>query len=148
MNWMKEITNDKALMIDLQSFYNSYGISGLKQAIELYTDMQQTYICRTRMSMTKIHIGDIYYLEIKGHDISVHTSHGQYQKYGTLNKELEYLGPFGFLKCNQSTIVSLDKIRSILHDDIILINGSRIHISRNYASKILLEFSRKNSVRK
>lgn len=146
MNWIKEITNDKALNADLQSFYDTYGTSGLKQAIELYTDMQQKYICKTRTSTSQINIGDIYYLEIKGHDISVHTAHDKYHKYGTLNKELEFLAPFGFLKCSQSVIISLHKIQSIVHDDIILINGTKIHISRNYTAKILLEFSRINKI--
>lgn len=141
MNWIKEITNDKSLKADLQSFYNTYGISGIRQAIKLYTDMQQEYICRTKSSVTKISIGDIYYLEIREHDISVHTTHGTYHKYGTLNKELEVLAPYGFLKCNQSFIVSLNKIRAIDHDDLILVNGSKIHISRNYAQKVICEFS-------
>lgn len=145
MNWNQEITNDKSLQADLNSFCNSYGISGLKQAMRLYADMQQKYICRTKSSMSKISIGDIYYLEIREHDISVHTQHGIYHKYGTLNKELEFLAPYGFLKCNQSCIVSLSKIRTTIHDDIILINGSKLHMSRNYAAKVLWELHRKNS---
>lgn len=145
MNWNQEITNDKSLQADLNSFCNNYGISGLKQAMRLYADMQQKYICKTKSSMSKISIGDIYYLEIREHDISVHTQHGIYHKYGTLNKELEFLAPYGFLKCNQSCIVSLSKIRTTIHDDIILINGSKLHMSRNYATKVLWELHRKNS---
>lgn len=143
MNWIKEITNDKSLKADLQSFYNTYGISGIKQSIKLYTDMQQKYLCKTKSSVTKISIGDIYYLEIREHNISVHTAHGIYHKYGTLNKELEILAPYGFLKCSQSNIVSLNKIRAIDHDHLILTNGSKIHISRNYIQKVILEFSKR-----
>lgn len=144
MNWNKEISNDKSLQTDLHSFCDSYGISGLKQAMKLYKDLHQEYLCRTRSAVSKISIGDIYYLEIREHNICVHTLHGIYHKYGTLNKELEILAPYGFLKCNQSCLVSLDKVRTIEHDDIILTNGSRIHMSRNYAPKVLLEFYRKN----
>ncbi len=145
MNWMKEITNDIGLKADLQSFYNTYGILGIKQAIKLYKDMQQEYICRTKTSVTKMSIGDIYYLEIHEHDISVHTTHGTYHKYGILNKELKVLAPYGFLKCNQSFIVSLNKIRAINQDNLIMVNGSKIHISKNYARRVILEFSRQKN---
>lgn len=113
--------------------------------MKLYTDMHQEYLCRTKSSVSKISIGDIYYLEIREHDISVHTHYGVYHKYGTLNKELEFLAPYGFLKCNQSCIVSLNKIRTTAHDDIILVNGTKLHMSRNYAAKVLWELHRKNS---
>lgn len=98
--------------------------------------------------MSKISIGDIYYLEIREHDISVYTHHGIYHKYGTLNKELEFLAPYGFLKCNQSCIVSLSKIRTTGHGTIILVNGSKLHMGRNYATKVLWELHRKNSYSK
>lgn len=145
MNWMKEIENDQSLNKEIQTFYNTYGTAGLKQAIDLYKDMRQIYICKTKTSTTIVCVKDIYYLEIRKHHISVHTVHGVYHKYGTLNEELKCLAPYGFLKCNQSFLVSLDKIRSIAGNDIILTNGSRIPVSRNYAQNILLQFyGRKN----
>lgn len=113
--------------------------------MKLYADRHQEYLCKTKTSISKINIGDIYYLEIRAHNISVHTQHGVYHKYGTLNNELKMLAPYGFLKCNQSCIVSLNKIKTTDHDNIILVNGSKIHMSRNYAPKVLLEFYKKNS---
>lgn len=145
MTWVKEIMNDENLKADMQTFYNNFGISGLKRALKFYTDMQQEYICRTKTSMTRICIEDIYYLEILKHDITVHTVHGVYHKYGTLNKELKVLAPYGFVRCHQSFIVSISKIKSIVHDDIILVNGTKIHISKNYIKKIILVFSKRNS---
>lgn len=143
MNWIYEIVNDKNFKADLYSFCNKYGISGLKQAMKMYIDMQYKYICKTKSSISKISIEDIYYLEIREHNISVHTQHGIYHKYGTLNKELKVLAPYGFIKCNQSFIVSLSKIKSIVHDELILVNGTKIHMSRNYATKVIFEFSKK-----
>lgn len=105
MNWMQELSNDKNLQVNLFYFLNQYGKSGLEQALQLYTDMQQEYICKTKSSVSKFKISDIFYLEIIGHHIDVHTEHGTYQKYGTLNKELEVLLPHGFIKYNQSCIV-------------------------------------------
>lgn len=140
MNWNKEFANDQTLQAELLAFYNRYGTTGIKQAINLYTIMHQEYICSSKTSISKLSIGDIYYLKIQEHNISVHTQYGTYHKYGTLCKELEFLAPYGFLKCNQSCVVSLNKIKSIAHDEITLINGSKLHMSRHYTRKLLLEF--------
>lgn len=140
MNWMKEVESNQKLNKEIQFFYNTYGISGLKQAIKLYTDMQQKYICKTKTSMAVIYIKDIYYLKIQKHNISVYTAQGVYRKYGTLNGELKTLAPYGFMKCSQSFVVSLSKVKSIDHNDIILTNGSRIHVSKNYIQSIILKF--------
>ncbi len=117
-----------------------YGTTGLEQALQNYTDLQQEYICKTKTSISKIQIYDIYYLEILEHDISVHTQHGIYQKYGTLSNELKFLSPYGFIKCNQSCIVSMHKIKTICSNDIILINNEHLHMSRHYAPKVITAF--------
>lgn len=141
MNWSKEIKNDKTLYSDLQSFWQLYGADGLRQAMKLYIDTQKEYVCRTKTSVSKISINDILYLTIQGHNISVHTFHGVYHKYGTLSKELKLLESYRFIKCSQSCIVSLNKIRTISHDDIVLITDEKLHMSRKCAPKILLRFS-------
>lgn len=132
---------DKDLQDTISKFLERYGISGLKQALQSYDNMQQKYLCKSKTSVSKIRLRDIYYLEITGHHITVHTEHETYKKYGALNRELEYLSPYGFVKCNQSCIVSLQKIRSILGNDIILINHEHLYLSRHYASKVLIAFS-------
>lgn len=92
------------------------------------------------------YINDIYYLEIHKHNITFYTNYGTYKKYGSLNNELKFLSPYNFIKCNQSCIVSLQKIRTISADKIILINDAKIHMSRNYAPKVILAFSCSNSL--
>ena len=131
----------KHLQKTITEFIDHYGTSGLEQALELYTDMQQEYICKTKTSVSKVKICDIYYLEIMGHHIDVHTEHGTYQKYGSLNKELKQLSSFGFIKCTQSCIVSLHKIRTVLGNEIILTNHEHLYMSRHYAPSVLMTFS-------
>lgn len=126
----------------LSDFLEQYGTSGLKHALQLYNNTQQEYICRTRTSISKIHISDIYYMEIREHQITIYTQHGTYHKYGTLNNELKSLSSYGFIKCAQNRIVSLEKIRSICLNDIILVNGTKIHMSKKYAIFIISEFSK------
>lgn len=146
MDWLIEIKTDKSLQAELQAFCRNYGAKELKLALKLYTDMHQKYICKTKTSMSKINITDIYYLTIREHNISVYTKHGIYQKYGTLNKELKFLSSYNFLKCNQSCIVSLNKIKTTSGNNIILTDGSKIHMSRNYAPKILVELYKRNDL--
>ena len=107
----------------------------------------QKYICKTKKSISQINIYDIYYLEIEKHNITIHTNHGTYEKYGALSKELKALSSYGFVKCTQSCIVSLNKIKTINYGDIILINDVKLHMSRKYASQILIVFSQHKPVR-
>lgn len=133
---------DTELKDTISNFLAEYGIYGLKQALQLYKNTQQEYICQTRTSISKINISDIYYMEIQKHQITIYTQHGTYHKYGTLNNELKSLSSYGFMKCAQNRIVSLGKIRSICFNDIILINGVKIHMSKKYAISIISEFSK------
>lgn len=142
MTCLSKLQIDTELNETIFHFLEQYGTSALKQALQLYENTQQEYICRTRTSISKIHISDIYYIEIQEHQITIYTQHGTCHKYGTLNNELKSLSPYGFIKCAQNRIVSLDKIRSICLNDIILINSTKIHMSRKYALSIISEFSK------
>lgn len=134
----------KSLRSDILTFIATYGESALQDAMQQYIDNQQIYICRTKSQTTKIKISDIYYLQSKQHNITIHTSHGIYKKYGTLSQELTTLYPYGFIKCTQSCIVSLNKIRTIQNNDITLIDDTVLHVSRSYAPKVLSVFNGRN----
>lgn len=132
---------DNKLNDTISIFLKQYGLSGLNQALQLYKDTQQEYICRTKTSISKLHISDIYYMKIREHQITIYTQHGTYHKYGTLNNELKSLSPYGFIKCAQNCIVSLNKIRTINCTNIILINGTKVHMSKRYALTTITAFS-------
>lgn len=134
---------NRTLQSNILTFIATYGESALQEAMQQYIDGQQEYICKTKSYTSIIKVRDIYYLEIKEHNITVHTNHDTYRKYGTLNQELSILSPYGFIKCNQSCIVSLSKIRTIQNNDVILIDNTLLHISRLYAPKLLTAFNRK-----
>lgn len=140
MDWLRQIANNISLNNQLTTFLTAYGTDGLEQALLLYTNMQQEYICKTKTSTTKLRIADIYYLDITGHNIIAHTTQGVHRKYGTLSNELKTLSHYGFVKCNQSCIVSLTKIKSIGNNQIILINDEALHLSRSCAPKVILAF--------
>lgn len=143
MEWLQKIAKHQRLCCEMTVFLNNYGLSGLEQALQQYTDSQQQYLCNTRESLSKIRIGEIYYLSINGHEITIHTADCTYRKYGTLNRELKVLSPFGFMKCTQNHVVSLSKIKTISHNQITLINQKTIPMSRNYAPKVMIGFHNK-----
>lgn len=140
MNWLQEITHNPSLQTKLSDFLTIYGTSGLEQALQAYADMQQLYTCRSKTAISQIRINDIYYLEIHGHTITAHTAHDVYHKYGALSNELKSLARYGFIKCSQSCIVSLNKIRTIVNNDITLVNDEVLHLSRSCAPKVILAF--------
>lgn len=141
MTYSNESQIDTELNNTISNFLEQYGASGLKHALQLYRNTQQEYICRTKTSISKLHISDIYYMEIREHQITIYAQHGTYHKYGTLNNELKLLSSYGFIKCAQNRIVSLNKIRTINYTDITLINGMKIHMSKRYALATITAFS-------
>ena len=141
VNWIQELTQTEALQCTLTAFLEQHGISGLEKALQLYSNTQQEYICKTKSGITKIKIGDIYYLEIQTHTITIYTEHGSYRKYGSLTDEQKLLSPHGFIKCNQSCLISLDKLQSICNNTITLVNQVKLHMSQRYAPIVLAAFS-------
>ena len=142
MDWIQELTHNKSLCYSLDTFLDQHGFSGLEKALQLYSNTQAEYICKTKAAVTRIKIDDIYYLEIQTHTITIHTEHGIYQKYGSLTDEQKLLAPYGFMKCRQNCLVSLGKIHSICDDTIILANQFQLHMSQRYAPKVLAAFAR------
>ena len=146
MNQINEIFSNKSLHEKVSVFLSAYGISGLEQALQLYTDLQQEYICKTKTSITRLKISDIYYLEVHQHNISVHTKHGIYHKYGTLSNELNFLSKYNFIKCSQNYVVSLSKIQSITGNQLTLNNNETLHLSRSCATTVMMAFHNSKSL--
>ncbi len=142
MDWIQELTHNESLSCSLNTFLDQHGLSGLEKALQLYSSTQAEYICKMKSAVTKIKVEDIYYLEIQTHTITIHTEHGIYQKYGSLTDELKFLEPYGFIRCRQNCLVSLEKIHSICNDTIHLTNHIPLHMSQRYAPKVLAAFAR------
>lgn len=140
----KEFTVDKELLNVLSCFLKYHSKSDLRQALELYEKKTTEYICRTKNGIYKFYISDIDYIDIQKHTITFHVKQETFQKYGTLTNELNTLSPYGFIQCNQSYLVPLDKIKSIYHNDITLSDNTKIHMSRIYAPKVISAFLSNN----
>ena len=67
------IQNNDNLKAELISFVTLYGISGLQEAMRLYIETSQNYICKTKTSVRKIKIRDRKsYLSEKRIDQHIH----------------------------------------------------------------------------
>ena len=148
MKWLQLISNTKSTYYKLITFLNQYGLSGLEEALQYFENANQYYFCNTRSSSSKIKIKELYYLKITEHKIKVYTATEIFEKYGTLNNELKFLSTYGFIKCHQSYIVSLEKIRTINRNKIILINEEILPLSNHYAPKDIVAFHNYNHNRK
>lgn len=142
MDWIQKLTQSESLCCSLTAFLDEHGFSGLEKALQLYSNTQAEYICKTKAAVTRIKIDDIYYLEIQTHTITIYTEHTTYQKYGSLTDELKFLAPYRFIRCRQNCLVSLEKIQSIYGDTIHLSNHIQLHMSQRYAPKVLAAFAR------
>lgn len=142
MNCIQKLEQSDSLRCTLNAFLERHGLSGLEKALQLYSNTQAEYICKTKAVVTRIKIDDIYYLEIQTHTITIHTKRGIYQKYGSLTDELKFLAPYGFIRCRQNCLVSLEKIQSICDNTIHLTNHIQLHMSQRYAPKVLVAFAR------
>lgn len=132
------------IFTDIQSFIAMYGELALLEAMQQYIDNQQVYIYKYKTHLSKIKINDIYYIQSKQHCITIHTLQNTFKKYGTLTEELTTLSPYGFVKCSQSCIVSLSKIKIIQNNDAVLIDDTKLHISRSCFPKIFAAFKGKS----
>ena len=83
----------------LITFLQKHGETGLNDALDLYSDMYEKYICKTKTSISKISISDIYYIKINGHNMTIYTEQETFSKYGSLAQELSLLSKYGFIKC-------------------------------------------------
>ena len=142
MDWIQELTQKESLCCSLATFLDQHGFSGLEKALQLYSNTQAEYIYKTKATVTRIKIDDIDYLVIQTHTITIHTEHAAYQKYGSLADELKFLAPYGFIRCRQNCLVSLEKIQRICDNTVHLTNHTQIHMSQRYAPKVLAAFAR------
>lgn len=136
----EQLLREKEIQKLLLVFFKQYTISDFKQALLSYMNMRAELVYTYRNSVFRVKINDIYYLEIHGHSIDIQTSSKTYHKYGTLNSEQEFLSLYGFVKCRQNCLVSLQKIQAIIQDTIILDNNVELHMSRRYAPQVLAAF--------
>lgn len=141
---MKKNFLDKKSMEELKLFIDKYGNDALISALQHYDTAHQLYTCKTKLFTKQIPIYSINYIEIFKHEIVIHTTMGNYSKYGTLKKEYDTVKKWGFVKCSQSFLVPLDKIAEIRGKNVILTTGDSFSLSRSCATEVIYAYVKKN----
>ena len=129
---------------DSQIFIEKYGTDALLIALKNYEDSHLFYTCKTKSSTKQIPIYSINYIEIFGHKIIIHTTNGDYSKYGTLKNEYSLLKEMGFIKCNQSFLIPVDKITEIKGNNVVITTGNSFPLSRSCAPGVIQAYAKNN----
>lgn len=82
----------------------------------------------------KILVGDIIYFKCDKHHIKIVCKTGEKEYVGKLKSELEKL-PDNFAMINQSNIINIRHIRECSGTDVLMDNGEKLPISKNYREK-------------
>lgn len=78
-----------------------------------------------------VELNEIYYVEVRQHELIYHTLHGDIKTWGTsLSKAVEMIGSEGFCFCNRCYYVNLRYV-SAINENIVTVGGEKLEISRN-----------------
>ena len=79
---------------------------------------------------------DIYYFERNGRVTNIITKHGEYSVHEKLGAIMEQLPEGDFIRCHNSYIIYCPAVRERVKGAFVLVNNTRIMISRSYAKKV------------
>lgn len=103
----------------------------LQRAVKkLESDPQEFMMIHQDRRKKKLYLRDIYYFEIKGRVVSVHSVEGcfdYYEQMGTLEEELKGKG---FFRCHKSFLVNLKYVDSYNRQEILLDTGEKIAVAK------------------
>jgi len=135
---------EKKVLSEIETFIEKYGSDSLIAALQDYDLSHQLYTCKTKCVTTQVPICSIDYIEIYGHEIIIHTTNGNFRKYGTLSIEYNRLKKYGFVKCNQSYLIPISKIIEIRGKNVKLTTGDSFPLSRSCATEVIQAYVKNN----
>jgi len=99
---------------------NYYAFSQrIDRAISRMKNRTEKYITiRSAEGMQKVAVGDIYFIEVQNHDLTVHAKQGDLDYRGTIGEMEEILKDSPFYRCNKSYLVNLEHVQSVKGFDV------------------------------
>ena len=89
----------------------------------------------------KIWLKDIFYFEVRGRIVYVHSRNGIFDYYGQIGELERNLSSRGFFRCHKSFLINLSCVDTYDHEAVTLDNGERIVIAKRryeaFGSKFL-----------
>ena len=97
-------------------------------------------VLKTAEGTMTISENDITYVEVFDHNLVYHTTRGEYTVRGRLSDMTEKLNPEHFVECNRSFVVNLRYVSHVAAD-YLLIENTRVSISRSHRKELMKRFS-------
>ena len=88
----------------------------------------------------KLNCKDILYIEAMGHYINIRVQDKEYTIKESINNYFKQINDSKFVFCHRSYIVNISSVEAIKKDEIVLSNGIKLPLSRNYYKAINEEF--------
>ena len=101
-----------------------------RAVVKLQKDSREFILIQTKGQTRKLFLKNIYYFEIRGRVISVHSTDGIFQYYGQIGGLEEHLQDKGFFRCHKSFLVNLSFISRYGHQELLLDNGEKIPMAK------------------
>ena len=120
----------------------------LERAVKKLEDAPEEFILINKeRQRKKLFLKDIYYFEIRGRVVSVHSKDGIFDYYGQIGGLERTLQGKGFFRCHKSFLVNLNYVDGYHKQELTLENGERIMIAKRRWEAFLnemLEFMKKS----
>ncbi len=83
---------------------------------------------KTADAVISVAASDLKYVEVRGHELIYHTTHGNYSSYGSLSKVEHRLEEMSFVRCNSYYLVNPRYVESI-NNNAAVVGGDTLNIS-------------------
>lgn len=114
----------------------------MKRFLEFHT--KNYYHLQDRSILIQLKFNDILYITKDGNNALIHTKNETYYERASLSNIINKL-TCTFIQCHKSIIVNLAHVNSLAGYEIILTDGTRLAVGRNYLTNIrnaLLDYSK------
>lgn len=91
-------------------------------------------------ALKRIEIPDLLYVEVSRHQLTYHTTAGEYSTRSTMREAEEELLPHGFCRCNQCYLVNLRYVTAV-SDEMVSVGGEQLRISRSKKKELIKALS-------
>ncbi len=109
-------------------------LTGGKRAI--MSNVKEFY-WKCKGGMLKLKEQDISYIHTEQRNIYIHTGRRVYQIYTTLRKEEEHLQELPVIRVHQGYLIHLDRMESLIKNELIMRNGDKIPVSESRKKYVL-----------
>jgi len=106
-------------------------ISPLERALSLVSNRASFNITvRNSNGLVRLNTDDILYIEVLDHILTFHTAQGAVRASGSLLSWEQKLSKNDFMRCNSCYLVNPKYIKSVIHNLVILLDGTELKISK------------------